>query len=110
MHLCSFTFFRNTRRSGDEDVRGWFEAIDVHATDGVNKMLVANKADVENSRVISTAEGQKLAEALGCRYIETSAKDDANVEESFHTLIRSVLFDMKGALIGSLNVFVSTGM
>ena len=41
--------------------------------------VVGNKNDLENARVVSTEEGQSFAGEHGCLFIETSAKDDVNV-------------------------------
>ena len=47
-------------------------------------MLIGNKCDLENDRVISRERGQDLANELGIGTIghyEISAKDDINVPE-----------------------------
>jgi len=53
-------------------------------------ILVANKADLENNRQVSTEEGQELARQLHIPYIETSAKVRMNVDQAFHDLVRVV--------------------
>lgn len=39
-------------------------------------------------QVITEQQGQELAEELGLRYLETSAKTNINVEEAFFALAR----------------------
>jgi len=56
----------------------------------VPMVLVANKIDLTDERVISTAEGQAKANAWRCPYIETSAKTRINVDEVFFTLVREI--------------------
>ena len=55
-------------------------------------MLVANKKDkVEGNprmKEVSTEEGMRRAEAMGARYIETSAFTGECVNEAFETFIR----------------------
>ena len=51
-------------------------------------LLVANKIDKFYEREVSTEEGQELAEKLGCRYIETSAKTGISVQKVFFDLVR----------------------
>lgn len=34
-----------------KDVRNWFSNIEQHASEGVNKILIGNKCDVEDKRV-----------------------------------------------------------
>lgn len=35
-------------------------------------------------------EGRELAKSFGCRYIEASAKQRINVDESFYNLVREI--------------------
>ena len=51
-------------------------------------IIVANKADLVEDRVISADEGKKLAASWKASYIETSAKTGQNVELAFTTLAR----------------------
>jgi Ras-related protein Rab-8A len=49
--------------------------IENHANPNVNKILVANKCEVDSSiRVVTETEGRKLAQEYGIKFIETSAK------------------------------------
>jgi len=58
--------------------------------DKVPMVLVANKIDLTEQRVISTALGQAKAKAWGCPYVETSAKNRINVDECFAQLVREI--------------------
>lgn len=71
-------------------MRTWYANIEQHASEGVSKILVGNKCDHNEARVISTEQAQALADQLGVPYIETSAKSNINVEEAFITLARDV--------------------
>ncbi|KAI6215478.1 hypothetical protein M3Y94_00389400 [Aphelenchoides besseyi] len=52
-------------------------------------LLVANKVDLINSRVVTEEMGRQLADELKLPYIETSAKEPpVNVENAFHELVR----------------------
>jgi hypothetical protein len=68
-------------------------------------MIVGNKVDCEDMRMVSSAEGQELAKRLGAGFIETSAKTSLNVEEAFFELIRMTPRtngkDYKVAVVGS---------
>jgi GTPase SAR1 family protein len=61
-----------------------------HGAEGVNKILIGNKIDLEGQRKITTEEGQALASELNIPFIETSAKLDTKVEESFLTMSREI--------------------
>jgi len=43
-----------------------------------------------SSQVISEQQGQELADELGLRFLETSAKSNINVEQAFFALARCV--------------------
>jgi len=86
-----------TNRLSFDDIQGWHNNIEQHASDGVNKILVGNKSDWTDKRAVSKEEGQELADRLGLKFIETSAKENKGVEEGFFTLAR----DIKTRLIDS---------
>ena len=45
-------------------------------------ILVGNKCDMEDERVISFERGKQLADSLGLEFYETSAKENINVRVS----------------------------
>jgi hypothetical protein len=53
-------------------------------------ILVGNKSDLEDQRVVSTAAGEELARKFGCAFIESSAKNKLNHDSIFFTLIREM--------------------
>ena len=56
-----------------------------------SNILVGNKCDLEESRQVKTEEGQRLAEEYGIPFLETSAKDNINVEDAFMQITRIVI-------------------
>jgi len=58
--------------------------------DDVPMVLVGNKCDLNDQRVISTDNGNDLAKKFGCAFLEASAKTRLNVEQIFHDLIRQI--------------------
>jgi small GTP-binding protein len=54
-------------------------------------MLVGNKCDMSELRVISTEEGENFAKSQNMMFIETSAKESINVSESFTTLLTAIV-------------------
>lgn len=54
-------------------------------------VLVGNKCDLEDDRVVSKETGQQLAAQWGsCTHLETSARKKINVDEVFFDLVRQV--------------------
>jgi Ras-related protein Rab-8A len=72
------------------DIRTWFSNVEQHATEGVNKILIGNKCDWEDKRVVSTERGQQLANELGIPFLEVSAKNNINVEKAFYSLAADI--------------------
>jgi GTPase SAR1 family protein len=72
------------------DIRTWFSNVEQHATEGVNKILIGNKCDWEDRRVVSTERGQQLADELGIPFLEVSAKSNINVEKAFYSLAADI--------------------
>lgn len=72
------------------DIRTWFQNVEQHATEGVNKILIGNKCDWEEKRVISTEKGQALADELGIPFLEVSAKSNINIDKAFYSLAADI--------------------
>ena len=53
-------------------------------------LLVGNKTDLKDQREVSTEEGEKLANWLGCYHVECSAKMALNVHETVYNLVREI--------------------
>lgn len=74
------------------DIRTWHANIEQHASEGVNKILIGNKSDWTDKKAVTEEQGRALADELGIRFMETSAKVNEGVEEAFFTLARCVSF------------------
>lgn len=55
------------------------------------KVIIANKSDLEDRRVVSTEEGRALAVANKVEFFETSAKDGKEVADTFQRLVAITL-------------------
>lgn len=77
-----------TDRASFNSIRNWVGQIQQHADVNVSKILVGNKCDMSDDRVISTEEGQKLADEYGIQFFETSAKSSVNVDSGFIAIAR----------------------
>lgn len=53
-------------------------------------IIVGNKRDKSNQRVVMMEEGMELATRLGCEFVETSAKTADNVDKLFPNLVRVI--------------------
>ena len=73
--------------------------IDKFAKEGVYKILVGNKSDLEEQRKVPTIKGKQLADEYGIPFLETSAKKNENIEKLFIDSTRA--FIDKQAKIGN---------
>ncbi|KAG9342628.1 hypothetical protein JZ751_016065 [Albula glossodonta] len=63
----------------------------VKDTDDVPMILVGNKCDLEDERVVGKEQGQNLARQWNsCAFLESSAKSKINVNEIFYDLVRQI--------------------
>lgn len=56
--------------------------IKTYSWDNAQVILVGNKCDMEDERIISFERGKQLADQLGVEFFETSAKENVNVKVS----------------------------
>ena len=80
-------------------MKDWLEEAKMHVQPfQIVFLLVGHKCDLASQRQVTREEAEKLSADCGMKYIETSAKDATNVEESFTMLMLPV---------GKLEVFRS---
>jgi len=72
------------------NIRNWIRNIEQHATESVNKILIGNKCDMLDKKVIDFERGKALADEYGIKFLETSAKNSIGVEEAFVTLAKDI--------------------
>jgi small GTP-binding protein len=84
--------FSITNQSSFNDLGAFREQIlRVKDTDNVPMIIVGNKCDLEDERVVGTDQGNDLAKKFNCEYIETSAKTKINVSECFAKIVRKIV-------------------
>ncbi|KAJ7420414.1 hypothetical protein BTVI_21595 [Pitangus sulphuratus] len=83
--------FDLTNRRSFEHVKDWLEEAKMHVQPfQIVFLLVGHKCDLVSQREVTREEAEKLSSDCGMKYIETSAKDATNVEESFTILTRDI--------------------
>lgn len=68
----------------------WFKQAKINSKDKFCKILVGNKCD-KLGRIISEDKGKKLADKLGIKFFETSAKTELNIHEIFNYITNEIL-------------------
>ncbi|KAJ8916909.1 hypothetical protein NQ315_013378 [Exocentrus adspersus] len=62
-----------------------------HANEDVEKMILGNKCDMTDKRIVSKERGETIAREHGIRFMETSAKANINIERAFNELAEAIL-------------------
>lgn len=68
----------------------WIRNIQENAGNDVEKVLLGNKCDMEDNRVISKENGENLAKDYGMKFYETSAKTNINIDKAIMELSECV--------------------
>ncbi|PSN38718.1 Ras-related protein Rab-10 [Blattella germanica] len=80
-----------TNEKSFENIVKWLRNIDEHANEDVEKMILGNKNDMDEKRVVSKERGEAIAREHGIRFMETSAKANINIDRAFNELAEAIL-------------------
>merc|ERR1712110_685532 len=80
-----------TNSKSFDNIAKWLRNIQEHANEDVEKMILGNKCDMEDKRVIPKERGEAIARENGIRFLETSAKTNVNIDRAFIELSESIL-------------------
>ncbi|XP_045473752.1 ras-related protein Rab-3 isoform X2 [Harmonia axyridis] len=87
-----------TNEDSFNSVQDWVTQIKTYSWDNAQVILVGNKKDMEDERVISFERGKQLADQLGVEFFETSAKENINVKNVFERLVDIICDKMSDSL------------
>uniref|UniRef100_T1DF43 Putative rab-protein 10 n=1 Tax=Psorophora albipes TaxID=869069 RepID=T1DF43_9DIPT len=80
-----------TNEKSFDNIVKWLRNIDEHANEDVEKMILGNKCDMTDKRVVSKERGESIAREHDIRFMETSAKANVNIEKAFRELAEAIL-------------------
>ena len=63
-----------TNAKSFDNIAKWLRNIDEHANEDVERMILGNKCDMEDKRVVSKERGDAIAKEHNIKFLETSAK------------------------------------
>ena len=72
-------------------IKNWLRQVDQYADISVLKIIVGNKCDYDEKRVVTFEEGEKFATGYNIPFFETSAKSNVNVSKTFSFLTEILL-------------------
>ncbi|CAL8138559.1 unnamed protein product [Orchesella dallaii] len=79
-----------TNEKSFENIKNWIKNIKDHAEPDLQMMILGNKCDKNDKRVVSKERGEKLALEYGIRFMEVSTKNPFDVEDAFYILSRDI--------------------
>ncbi len=84
--------FDLTKKESFEKINDWMKQIKVNTqSDEIAIVLLGNKKDIVNERVVSFEEGNERAGEYGIKYFETSALDGTGIDEAIQNLSEEIM-------------------
>ena len=81
-----------TNRESFEIIPQWLESVNEIANDNnVIGVLLGNKSDLDDMRVVSKEEGELLGNKYNFKFFETSALNGECIDQAFHTLFYEII-------------------
>lgn len=74
-----------------KDVKKWIKELINFTSPNIVLILVANKCDLKNKRVVSFESGKELADSYGILFIEVSSMSNININDIFYKLAKAVV-------------------
>ncbi|KAJ3615919.1 hypothetical protein Zmor_012198 [Zophobas morio] len=87
--FCVFSLLEKMTFQETDNFRD--QILRVHEDESVPFILVGNKCDLTEERVVSKADAESKAKSWNVPYLETSAKTKQNVDEAYKALLRLII-------------------
>ena len=88
---CVIIVFDLTNQDTFKSISYWMSLVNDLAGDKTLKFLVGNKADLSDQRKVSEESCLKLAKQYDCKYFETSAYQNTNIDELFDFVAKEAI-------------------
>ena len=84
-----------TNEDSFKNVESWMNEVMKKGQKGMELLLIGNKKDLVNDRLVSEEKGIEKAKELNMHLFEASALEKTNVNEAFNYLMREIYLGMK---------------
>ena len=93
---CCLLVYDITHRKSFEECKNWYnKKLKEYSNKLIKVILLGNKTDLKDKRVIEPEEGANFAEENNYIFMETSCKDNYNVADAFTALIEMTNVECK---------------
>ena len=93
---CCLLVYDVTNRNSFEECKNYYnKKLKEYSEDIIKVILLGNKTDLKDKRVIQPEEGAKFAEENNYIFMETSCKDNYNVADAFTSLVEMTNVEYK---------------
>ena len=79
-----------TKKSSFDHLKIWLDNVRENSSRNIKIILIGNKTDLEDKREVTFQEGEEFAKNNGLFFLETSAKNFININESFNKLTEEI--------------------
>lgn len=80
-----------TNKDTFTNLQSVYDEAKANAPEKVKYFVVGSKSDLEDKRAVTTDEGKKFAAGIGAEFLETSAKNNTNIQELFTHLTNELV-------------------
>ncbi|CAL4058586.1 unnamed protein product [Meganyctiphanes norvegica] len=80
-----------TNAKSFDSIEKWLKNIKEHASEDVEIMVLGNRCDMEDKRIITQDKGEEFAREHCVQFMEVSSKADINIEGAFSELVEAIL-------------------
>ena len=86
----AFIVYDITNRLTFESVDKWIQDLNLNSDKNITLLLIGNKMDLADKRVVSKEEGEEKAKSFGLAFLETSALTEENIDKVFDYMLKEV--------------------
>ena len=86
-----------------EKVQYWIEEIKSNSEENIKCILIGTKCDLDK-REVTEEEGKELGDKYGYQFLETSAKENININETFENLVSEIMSNFQDSKRESLTL------
>ena len=91
--VCGLIVYDITNRESFSNVSSWVEECQNNGPRTITLVLVGNKSDLEENRVVNYEEGEELANRYNMKFYETSTINSNNVDKIFYDTTEIILIN-----------------